>query len=96
MQHIGTTAAEGHLAHHERSDEQHHVGGGEAQAHLLTQHGADKQHGRDGEGYGGQHRAEVEVHGPLQLIVDGRLDGANRLGSQHDTGHDKAAERLRR
>ena len=36
---------------------------------------------RHGEGDGGQHGAEVEIHGPLQLVVEGRLDGADRFGA---------------
>ena len=28
---------------------------------------------------------EVEVHGALQLVVEGRLDGADRLRREHDT-----------
>ena len=95
MEHIGAATAEGHFTDHESGDEQHHVGGGEAEAHLLPEQGADEQHRGDRQGYGGQHGTEVEVHGALQLVVEGGLDGADRLRREHYTGHDEAAQRRR-
>ncbi|MNT58015.1 hypothetical protein D3C72_1954270 [compost metagenome] len=95
VQRMGAAAAEGHLAHHQGGDEQHHVGSVEAEAHLLPEQGADEQHRGDRQGDGGQHGPEVEVHGALQLVVEGRLDGADRLRRKHDTGHDETAQRGR-